>query len=94
MATGLPVQQAKELTLNVYDELNRCTNTLNLAASQPRDGKNAIFITHVAIAVTQPDCTLLNGLQSGDAALFSLNANKTLSYVGRIPVKDWTDLGK
>ncbi|UFH53284.1 hypothetical protein [Spirosoma sp. KNUC1025] len=94
MATGLPVQQAKELTLTVYDEPNRCSNTLNLAASQLRDGKNTIFITHVALAINQPDCLLLNKLQWGDAALFSLNENKTLTYTGTIPVKDWTELAK
>lgn len=94
LATGLSVQQVKELTLTVYDEPNRCNNTLTLAANQPRDGKNAIFITHAALNVNQPDCTLLNKLQWGDAAVFTLNETKTISYVGTVPVKAWTELVK
>ena len=94
MATGLPVQQAKELTLTVYDEPNRCTNTFALASRQPRDGKNSLFITHVALVVNQPECSFINKLQWGDAALFRLNEDKTVTYIGTIPVKDWTDLVK
>lgn len=94
LATGLPVQQAKELTLTVYDEPKRCDTMLRLASAQPRDGKNSLFVIHAGITVTQPECNLLNNLQWGDASIFALNADKTISYVGRIPVKDWTDLVK
>ncbi|GAB4029375.1 histidine phosphatase family protein [Spirosoma jeollabukense] len=94
MATGLAIQQTNELTLTVYDEANRCDNTLKLAASQPRDTKNTIFVTHTGIRVQQPDCDLLNKLQWGDAALFTINENKTTMYAGTIPVKDWTDLAQ
>lgn len=94
LATGLPVQQAKELTLYVYDEPNRCTNTLNLVSSQPRDNKNSIFITHTAITETQSNCAFVNKLAWGDAAVFALNADKTIRYAGTIPVRDWTDLVK
>ena len=94
MATGLPVQRANELTLTVYDEPKRCDNMLKLAATQPRDGKNSLFVIHAGITVTQPDCTILNNLQWGDAAIFTLNADKTSSFAGKIPVKDWTDLTK
>ena len=95
METGLPVQQVNELTLSVYNEANRCEKTLRLAGNQPLDGKNSLFVGHAGITETQPNnCIVLNSLQWGDAAIFTLNADKTISLAGKIPVEDWTDLGK
>ena len=94
MALGVLTQQLKELNYNVVpsDEASRCDNTLGLAANQPRDGKNSVFITHVALPMTQSDCSILNTLAWGEAALFALDANKSIRFVGRIPVKNWTEL--
>ena len=94
MATGLPVQQVNALNLYMVNEQNRCETTLKLAADQPRDTKNTLFVTHTGLIANQPDCVLLNKLQWGDAAVFTLNENKTINYTGIIPVKDWTDLVK
>ena len=94
MATGLPVKQVSELNLYMPTEINRCEITLNLAANQPRDSKNTLFVTHTGIIANQPDCLTLNKLQWGDAAVFTLNENKSIRYAGIIPVKDWTDLAK
>lgn len=94
MATGLPIQQLNELNLYMASEMNRCDITLKLAANQPRDTRNTLFITHTGIIANQPDCVSLNKLQWGDAAVFTLNENKTINYMGIIPVKDWTDLVK
>ncbi len=94
MTTGLPLQQINQLNLYMPTEINRCEFTLKLASDQPRDMKNTIFVTHTGIIANQPDCVLLNKLQWGDASVFTLNANKTISYTGTIPVKDWTELVK
>lgn len=94
MATGLPLQRVNELNLYMANEMNRCENTLKLAADQPRDTKNTLFVTHTGLIANQPDCVLLNKLQWGDASVFTLNVNKTISYAGTIPVKDWTELVK
>ena len=94
LATGLPVQQVNALNLYMSTEMNRCEITLKLAADQPRDAKNTVFVTHTGIIANQPDCALLNKLQWGDASVFTLNENKTITYAGTIPVKDWTDLVK
>ena len=90
MEIGLPVQQVNELTLSVYDEANRCENTQKLAGNQPLDAKNSVFITHSA---SGPNCPLSN-LQWGDAAIFAIKADKTITLVGFIRVKDWTELVK
>ncbi|GAB2557763.1 histidine phosphatase family protein [Spirosoma areae] len=94
LETGLPIQQVKELNLSVSDETKRCENTLKLAANQPLDAKNTVFITHTGLLASQSDCNALNQLQWGDAAVFSVKADKTISFMGFIRVKDWTDLGK
>lgn len=91
MGFSLPTQQSKDLTYYVYDEPNRYTNTMKLAAAQPIDAQNSVLVIHAGFSV-MPTPAPLNSLAWGDAAVFKLAPGQSANYVATIKVKEWTEL--
>jgi phosphohistidine phosphatase SixA len=94
MALGVPTQQLKEITYFVYDEANRYTNSLTLAASQPMDGSNTVVVGHAGFSGSLPATPVLNSLNWGDAAIFQIVSGQPAKYISTLAVKDFTDLAK
>jgi phosphohistidine phosphatase SixA len=88
---GVPIKTYEALS-QVYDEDNRYSNTMNLYASRPLNGKNFVAVTHAGFRRV-PSPAPLAALLVGDCAIFKLNAvGAAPTYVKTIKLPEWVAL--
>lgn len=81
---AVPIETLKDLTSFVYDEKLRCENTAKLLAQPPAPGTNVLLVGQKG-----NDCTTIGGIDSGETAVFKLDAAGALQRVANVKWSDW-----
>lgn len=84
---GPPIEQSQVLTYFVYDEAQRCVNTLGLLNVVPAAGTNTALISHAGFT-----CATLDSLAWGEAAIYKPNPTGAAKLIARVPWNGWTTL--
>jgi phosphohistidine phosphatase SixA len=87
MALGPTIEQIPEITYFVYDEANRCTDTMALLAEEPAAGSNVALVSHAGFA-----CPDLDRLAWGEAAIYKPDGAGETTLIARVPWNEWTSL--
>lgn len=86
---GPTVEQLPELTYYVYDEANRCRDSLALANQPPAAGTNVALVGHGGFPVA---CDPLGSLAWGEAAVFKPQPSGAALLVTRVLASQWAAL--
>lgn len=81
------IEQKQEITYFVYDEANRCNNSMALAAVEPMSGTNTGIIGHAGFS-----CPILDSLAWSEAAIFKPNGMGGSTYITRVKWNEWDAL--
>lgn len=84
---GPAIEQSQVLTYYVYDEGQRCANTLSLLNQQPMPGTNTALVSHAGFT-----CAIIDSLAWGEAAIYRPTTTGAPRYFGRVPWNGWTAL--
>jgi phosphohistidine phosphatase SixA len=76
-----------EVTYFVYDEANRCNNSMAIAATQPPAGGNTGVIGHAGFV-----CPTLDSLAWGEAAIYKPDGQGGSIYITRVKWNEWNAL--
>lgn len=87
MAFPVPIEQEPDLTYFVYDEANRCANSMAMLAEPPAAGTNTALISHAGNL-----CPNLDQLAWGEAAIFKPNDGGGATYIARVLASEWLAL--
>ena len=86
---GVAVEPTQALTYFVYDEGNRCRDTLALLNAKPADGTSALHVGH---PFTPGSCAVLDSLNPAEAAIYKPQVGAPAKYVGRVLSTQWSSL--
>lgn len=81
------IEHNKEITYFVYDEANRCTNSMALLAVEPPAGANTGLIGHAGFV-----CPTLDNLAWAEAAIYKPNGAGGSTYITRVKWNEWDAL--
>ena len=81
------IEQNKEITYWVYDEANRCTNTMALLAVEPPADANTGMISHAGNV-----CLTLDSLAWSEAAIYKPNGMGGSTFIARVKWNEWDAL--
>ena len=84
---GPVIEQSQVLTYFVYDEAQRCTNTLGLLNTVPATGTNTALVSHAGFT-----CAVIDSLAWGEAAIYRPNPGGNPTFIGRVPWNGWMTL--
>jgi len=84
MAFGPPIEQEPDLTYFVYDEANRCADSMAMLAEPPAVGTNTAHISHAGLA-----CPVLDQLAWGEAAIFKPDGKGGTIFIARVLASQW-----
>ena len=84
---GPPIEQEPGITGFVYDEGNRCANTMMLAADEPAEGMNVAIVGH-----SVHDCGELDTLAMGEAVIYKPDGTGGAIFITRVSSSDWASL--
>jgi hypothetical protein len=84
MAFGPPIEQEPDLTYFVYDEANRCADSMAMLAEPPAAGTNTAHISHAGLA-----CPILDQLAWGEAAIFKPDGAGGTIFIARVLASQW-----
>jgi phosphohistidine phosphatase SixA len=88
---GVPIKEYEAIS-QVYDEDNRYSNTMNLYATRPLNGKNFVAVTHVGFRRV-PSPAPLASLMFSDCVVFKLNGiGVQPTYLKTIKLEEWVTL--
>lgn len=83
------IEQTPALTYFVYDEADRCQDTISLLGAAPAVGTNTVHVGHTQYATP---CLNLDGLVGGEAAVFRPQLGAPPRFVTRVPATGWASL--
>ncbi len=86
-AFGPPIETSQVLTYFVYDEAQRCTNTMQLLNAQPAAGTNTALVSHAGFI-----CPVLDSLGWGEAAIYRPNPGNQPIFIARVLWNGWSTL--
>lgn len=89
MDFGPAIEQRSEITYAVYDEDNRCANSMALIAEVPSAGTNTAIIGHAGFGNT---CPILSELAWSEAAIFKPDGQGGSTLIARVLWDDWRSL--
>ena len=81
------IEQKTEITYFVYDEANRCTNTMSLLAVEPPTGANTGMISHAGFV-----CPTVDSLAWSEAAIYKPDGMGGSTYITRVKWNEWDAL--
>lgn len=81
------LEYKQEVTYFVYDEANRCNNTMAIAATEPPIGGNTGVIGHAGFV-----CATLDSLAWAEAAIYKPNGMGGSTYITRVKWNEWDAL--
>lgn len=81
------LEQKQEVTYYVYDEANRCNNSMAIAATEPLGDGNTGVIGHAGFV-----CTTLDSLAWAEAAIYKPNGMGGSTYITRVKWNEWAAL--
>jgi hypothetical protein len=84
---GPSIELSQALTYFVYDEAQRCTNTMQLLNAAPSTGTNTALISHAGFT-----CPILDSLAWGEAAIYRPSPGGAPSFIARVPWNNWATL--
>ena len=84
---GPAIEQSQVLTYFVYDEGQRCTNTLTMLNTAPAVGTNTALVSHAGFT-----CPVIDSLAWGEAAIYRPNRGGQPIFVARVPWNGWMTL--
>ena len=84
MAFGPPIEQEPDLTYFVYDEANRCADSMAMLAEPPAAGTNTAHISHAGLA-----CPIFDQLAWGEAAIFKPDGAGGTIFIARVLASQW-----
>jgi hypothetical protein len=88
MNFGPAIEQVKELTYFVYDEANRCNNTMGLLNTPPARGTNTAMVSHAGFS-----CPTIDSLAWGEAAIYKpVPGTSGPLFIARVPYNKWSTL--
>ncbi|MBS1152838.1 MAG: Phosphoglycerate mutase, partial [Myxococcaceae bacterium] len=86
-AFGPQIELSQALTYFVYDEGQRCTQTMALLNTPPPPGTNTALVSHAGFT-----CAIIDSLAWGEAAIYRPIGTGAPKYLGRVPWNGWTAL--
>ncbi|MGV3621436.1 MAG: hypothetical protein ACO1OB_11500 [Archangium sp.] len=87
---GPPViEETQALTYFVYAEATRCQDTVSLLGAQPQPGTNIVHVGHTQYATA---CANLDGLVTGEAAIFKPQLGAPPRFIARVIANEWVTL--
>lgn len=89
MNFGPAIEQRPDITLYVYDEENRCPNSMALIAQVPSPGTNTAIIGHAGFTGI---CPILGELAWSEAAIFKPDGQGGSTLIARVLWDDWRAL--
>lgn len=89
MDLGPAIELRPDITLFVYDEENRCANSMALIAQVPSPGTNTAIIGHAGFTSI---CPILGELAWSEAAIFKPDGQGGSTFIARVLWDDWRAL--
>jgi hypothetical protein len=84
---GPTIELSQALTYYVYDEGQRCTNTMALLNTPPPPGTNTAMVSHAGFT-----CAIVDSLAWGEAAIYRPMGAAAPRFMGRVAWNGWTML--
>lgn len=84
---GPPIELNQVLTYYVYDEAQRCPNTMAMLNVVPTAGTNTAMVSHAGFT-----CPIIDSLAWGEAAIYRPMPNQPAKFIARVPWNGWTTL--
>ncbi len=84
---GPAIEQSQVLSYYVYDEAQRCANTLALLNTSPSSGTNTAMVSHAGFT-----CPIIDSLAWGEAAIYRPMDASAPRFIGRVGWNGWTAL--
>lgn len=81
------IEQNQVLTYFVYDEANRCPNTMALLAVEPAAGTNTGMVSHAGFS-----CPPIDGLAWAEAAIYKPDGMGGSTFIARVKANEWAAL--
>ena len=81
------IEQKPEVTYFVYDEANRCNNSMAIAAMEPATGKNTGVIGHAGFT-----CNILDSLAWAETAIFKPDGMGGSTFIAKVKWNEWDAL--
>ncbi len=81
------IEQKTEITYYVYDEANRCNNSMALLAVEPPTGANTGMVSHAGFV-----CATLDTLAWAEAAIYKPDGKGGSTYITRVKWNEWNAL--
>ena len=86
---GPTIERVAGLTYFVYDEANRCRDTLALLNAAPTAGTNVAHVGHSTYSAT---CPLLDSLDPAEAAVYKPSVGAPARFIARVTPGQWASL--
>jgi phosphohistidine phosphatase SixA len=86
MDFGPPIELSQGITYWVYDEVNRCANSMALIAEVPAAGTNTALIGHAGFS-----CSILGSLAWSEAAIFKPDGMGGAEFIARLLWNQWPE---
>jgi hypothetical protein len=86
---GPAIEQVEDITFFVYDEANRCANSMAHVAAIPAAGTNTAIIGQAGFPGA---CPVLGELAWGEAAIYRPHGDGTAELMQRVPWDQWSSL--
>jgi phosphohistidine phosphatase SixA len=83
------IEQRPEITFSVYDEANRCADSMALLAEEPADGVNTGLVSHAGFTGS---CPTLGEIAWGEAAIYKPNGAGGSTFIQRVLWSEWATL--
>lgn len=82
---GPPIELSQALTYYVYDEAQRCVNTMALLNTPPAAGTNTAMVSHAGFT-----CATIDALAWGEAAVYRPVPGGAARFIARVPWNGWS----
>ncbi len=89
LGLSAPLEQSQALTYFVYDEADRCLDTMSLLGAAPAAGTNTLHVGHTQYAAS---CLNLDGLTASEVAVFRPEPGAPPRFVTRVLIGAWETL--